>query len=916
MNKFIFSSLLLCAILIPRFLSAQQVYDVTSTLDDNSPGTLRNIVAQAANGDVIRFDAGLEGDSIILNSEIYIDKSLTFEGITNANDELAFTIRVPVTYQDSLANSISPSSHRLFHINAPNDRSISVSFSNLILKGGAIQNNPTIAINGGSTEHNNNGGIILIRRDNDAVTLNNVTLAEARAYYGGAIYANGPMVLKDCSFEYNYAVDGGALYDNSQTISSIGLTFLHNHAVNEGGAVYEAYSANFYFTDCYFAFNTAGTDGAALHTGNSSRAFIEECSFYRNVATASGGALQNANVCTMTIENCTFVENRAKNGGAIFNTNEALLIAVNSTFTANAANDPSGDDEGRGGAIHITSSKPTTLINNVIAGNYVGTDPTAVKTEVLYVGETEQNTPSMLNMAYCIYGIIMNDGGKINYVENSQIEETETDEFMLEIYNARWAQDADDKWILVNDSTGVNIYDMEKHVVPISPYGRAAFQGTLVAKTIDGDSIEYFFRDFRDNDGPNRDEDDNIISEEVNKWMSFSRDTTYAYVDREDQDYGLNVLPQQVEVLTMAQNDVSRVQIDVAYNVGAYALNLEEPGVIVDTNRDILNPFDGLISLRDAAEAYVGTNDLGNRITFSPTVFSGDGVTDTIKIRERNIRMNRGMYIIGNGTDKVILDGQNERRVIAIDFSNHDTIGIRDITIQNGYTDQYGGGIRAMNGTLFLRNMIIRNCYAMAAGGMHLYMAENSTIYNVLFEANKARDNGAGVYNEATDSLSYINCTFVKNEITQETWVSVAMHQLEAYPYVVNTVMWGNEICDGCTVIGDANGKSEYNYYNSLFEGDENPCHDCLPSDTDPEFVDFDGGDYRPDRCSPLIDEGLNSFVLTDIDLALETRIINDTVDIGAYEQQNPVPPVAIWSPENNPLGTDEERQDWDNQLN
>src|SRR6185369_4476959 len=86
--------------------------------------------------------------------------------------------------------------------------------------------------------------------------------------------------------------------------------------------------------------------------------------------------------------------------------------------------------------------------------------------------------------------------------------------------------------------------------------------------------------------------------------------------------------------------------------------------------------------------------------------------------------------------------------------------------------------------------------------------------------------------------------------------------------------------------------------------------HSCLPqqSPTDPGsrfsgtgnitaepgFMDYAGGNFRLQSNSPCINSGRNSLVVGTTDFDGLPRIAGGTVDIGAYEFQNPATLVSI----------------------
>src|SRR5215472_14284099 len=86
-TTFAIGALLLCAIAIP---ADADTITVTNT-NDSGPGSLRQALADANDGDTINFDVSLKGQTIALTSdELVIDKSITITG--PGSDQLAVSV--------------------------------------------------------------------------------------------------------------------------------------------------------------------------------------------------------------------------------------------------------------------------------------------------------------------------------------------------------------------------------------------------------------------------------------------------------------------------------------------------------------------------------------------------------------------------------------------------------------------------------------------------------------------------------------------------------------------------------------------------------------------------------------------------------------------------------------------------------
>lgn len=191
-----------------------------------------------------------------------------------------------------------------------------------------------------------------------------------------------------------------------------------------------------------------------------------------------------------------------------------------------------------------------------------------------------------------------------------------------------------------------------------------------------------------------------------------------------------------------------------------------------------------------------------------------------------------------------------------------------------------GGGVAGADyANSFASNCMIYNNTAGTAGGG----ACDCKLYNCKVFSNSASEGGgiyawnvAGIYNCVISSNSatagngggvhagrYYNCTIVSNSATGEG--GGAWHCT-----LYNSISWNNNKADHGVTESYSCG------VNYIGAGSIN---------SDPLFVD--GGNFRLQSGSPCINAGSNSLAPTNItpyDLDGNQRIINDRVDMGAYE--------------------------------
>lgn len=195
------------------------------------------------------------------------------------------------------------------------------------------------------------------------LTLNNVDLKGNNANFGGAIWNEGTLTVNGGSFEGNTAKSAaGAIYNAvDATLKVDGVTFANNSSAKAGAI--NNYNGTVAISDSTFKGNAAGTSmgGAVTNTSGSalgkSIITITGSTFEGNKA-GNGGAVWNGTYGTVNITDSTFKGNTAVaegglgQGGAITNAGQMTIKGTN-TFSGNTA--AKGKDIYNSGTLTMTS---------------------------------------------------------------------------------------------------------------------------------------------------------------------------------------------------------------------------------------------------------------------------------------------------------------------------------------------------------------------------------------------------------------------------------------------------------------------------------------------------------------------------------------------------------------------------------
>ncbi|MBR4536764.1 MAG: fibronectin type III domain-containing protein [Bacteroidales bacterium] len=286
-----------------------------------------------------------------------------------------------------------------------------------------------------------------------------------------------------------------------------------------------------------------------------------------------------------------------------------------------------------------------------------------------------------------------------------------------------------------------------------------------------------------------------------------------------------------------------------------------------------------------------------------------------------------------------ILDGQNNQRVL---YQNENYYSVSDMDVVDGFTIRNGNSADAGGGAYLRGNFEVRNCrfldnrasssggavYVQASGKSNNFNFRNCeftgnntpyqggavcdfndycSYFNCKISGNHADNQGGGIYGgsrmvqceisnntagscpglyEFADTL--VNCNIVGNVSSGSSYAGLNSFN----GVMINTVVWGN-IANGNPL--DISNYSGIIAFNSAvrgldYEGVINLSADNFGGDTNkhyPFFVSPENADYRLRAGSALIEAGMAYNNLPAYDMAGESRVFGDALEIGCYEFHN-----------------------------
>lgn len=328
---------------------------------------------------------------------------------------------------------------------------------------------------------------------------------------------------------------------------------------------------------------------------------------------------------------------------------------------------------------------------------------------------------------------------------------------------------------------------------------------------------------------------------------------------------------------------------------------------------------DSVLSLREA----IARSAVGDTIRFHTALRGG-----TITLRSE-LSVTKAITIDASSIGGITLDANHAGRAMYVKLvGSSRSVELKDMTFTNGYvtdTDE-GGALFISSGNVTMRDCVVKD--STVGGSVHTGTTQNGgggiynhsgkltmvncavtgntanyfgggiqnetgtlTMTNCLVAGNVAgvaRSYGGGIYN-SNGTVTLTNCTICKNEAgygggiyTYGQNASVTLNNSIA---LFNTYRAGGE--DIYSYAGAVNAHHVLSSYTAWTTSEDTRTYNSKA----PLFTDAASGDYTLCDSSQAVDAGDNTYVTEPSDLAGNTRIVHDIVDLGAYEFDAATPP-------------------------
>ena len=187
---------------------------------------------------------------------------------------------------------------------------------------------------------------------------------------------------------------------------------------------------------------------------------------------------------------------------------------------------------------------------------------------------------------------------------------------------------------------------------------------------------------------------------------------------------------------------------------GAIAGGRETASLIITTAEDVVDLYDGFISLREAIY-YADSESLGTTITFDPGLDES-----TIALCGTAVWIDKTLTINASSLTSLTIDAGDASRVLVIRTTGDDEVELDNLTITGGSASR-GGGVYS-SGTLTVTDGTFSNNSASGDHGGAVYHSDGVlTVTNVTFSTNSASSYGGAIHGAGI--LAVTHSTFSDN---------------------------------------------------------------------------------------------------------------------------------------------------------
>ena len=707
--------------------------------------------------------------------------------------------------------------------------------------------------------------------------------------------ASSQRVIGNHSAYNDFNVNDNAIID--------GFTIKDGYNTKEGGGVY---IRNFVKIRNCIIKNNQGGKGAGIYADN--KCEITDCKIYGNTALTQGGGVycksSTLTYCEINNNLIDNIESSAKYGGGIYGENATInncLIANNSVLT----------DNSYGGGMYIgVSGLPSQLLNCTVVNNF---------SYYLGGGVYSSNYGSNNEFINCIIW-----GNKTN-LNTQQVAVSASNVPIYVRYCAIQGGAAGIGTVKLTAENGDDMFS-PRFVNPTEQVGANYWGGDWRIKEGSicvnmGERLEY------------------MIEQDLDDMTRVRQDRIDIGAYETDYTNSFTIYPDEHNIIYVkkdnAGSDMTGSSWNNAINDLQFALNFAADndnhpkvwiakGTYTGNGWPYVDAFIGLNGI-DIYGGFYGNEeydyDISQRdLVNNATILDGQNIQRTLHQAHNShfkysldpmhyaiydgLTIRNGFVYINGGGNVYMRKGELRNSIIENGVA---ITGDNDGVIFN----KGGAGILAESTDITVINAIIRNNKAINAYGGGYYggltfknslFNNNSAITDAEYGRAEAAEGGAG-YSNAYSRAKHYNSTIVNNFATNVC--GGAMN----YNSIYNSIIWGNRIEGDVTANIDVKG-SEFYYdddvHYSAVEGgiigDGNITLNVSNSGSDdvnyPMFVNptpvagsgnYGNGDWRLQSGSVCVNRGTTTALITDTDIEGNSRIINDSIDMGAYESNSEI---------------------------